>query len=166
MKQAVKYIILVAIAVALTLYLGDGCNESPPIKDSSDSIKTVIKTLVFKKDSLQGIASKKDSVRTKEVVKWRELKRYIYIHDTIPCDSLLPIVINTCDSVISADSSLIVTLKNVIRNDSSIISNQAKIIVSDSTQIAVLNKEIKKHKRHKVGLLAALAVMLGIAVAK
>lgn len=140
--------------------------DQPQTHDITDSLKNVIRGQIKAQDSLKVIASGKDSVRVEYVLKWRKLKETVYDTIQAPCDSILPIVINTCDSVIYADSSLIASLKDIILTDSLIIGNQALVIKTDSSTIVGLNKEIKKHKRHKKLLIGALVVTTILAIVK
>lgn len=169
MKLSPINVLVLAICLLAVLFIGTkGCSgdNQPPIRDVTDSLKTVIKAQIKAQDSLKILAGRKDSVRVETIVKWRKLKEYVYVHDSIPCDSLLPIVINTCDSVIAADSAVISSLKKVIVADSLIIDSQAKVIVNDSLVIVGLNKDIKKHKRQKRWLSAALVVTTILAIVK
>jgi len=170
MTNIIKYLSVVLIAVLATLYLSKGCNVQPPEKDATDSLKTVINSHIKSQDSLKKLADRKDSVRIEYVLKWRTRTGGLISRiDSIPCDSMKPIIIElvaSCDSIISADSSHIATLKNIISTDSLIISNQFKVIALDSVNIVGLKKELRKQKRHKKWLVAALAVVAGIAVVK
>jgi hypothetical protein len=161
--------VVIFVCLLVVLFIGTkGCEADvqPPIRDITDSLKAVIKAQIKTQDSLKLLAGRKDSVRVETIVKWRKLKEYVYVHDSIPCDSLLPIVINTCDSVIAADSAVISSLKKVIVADSLIIDSQAKLIVNDSLVIVGLNKDIKKHKKQKRWLSAALVVTTILAIVK
>jgi len=169
MKVNLINVFVVGICLLAILFIGTkSCSgdAQPPKRDITDSLKLVIKAQMKAQDSLKILAGRKDSVRVETIVKWRKLKEYVYVHDSIPCDSLLPIVINTCDSVIAADSAVIVSLKKVIVADSLIIDTQAKTIVNDSLVIVGLNKDIKKHKRQKRWLSAALVVTTILAIVK
>jgi len=169
MKVNLINVLVIAVCLLVVLFIGTkGCdgNVQPPIRDVTDSLKTVIKAQIKAQDSLKILAGRKDSVRVETIVKWRKLKEYVYVHDSIPCDSLLPIVITTCDSIVAADSAVISSLKKVIVADSLIIDSQAKVIVNDSLVIVGLNKDIKKHKRQKRWLSAALVVTTILAIVK
>lgn len=115
-------------------------------------------------DSLKKMAQKKDSVRIKIVTQWRKLKGDT-IFRSMPCDTILPILVQTCDSIISADSVLIAGLKSVIKSDSLIIQKQDSVIRLDSLNILALSNEIRKQKRQKrialagVGILGVIAVL-------
>jgi len=161
-----KVIFFAAVLIVACIFLFKGCDDDHVVvatPDKTDSLKKVISEQDKVKDSLLIIAKKKDSIRVEYVTKWRKLKG-----DTafIPCDSILPKIVNLCDSIIYVDSSEIATLKQVIKNDSGIIQNYKKIVVNDSTTIVSLNKEVKKHKRHKKWLTAGIVGMGIIAVLK
>ena len=114
--------------------------------------------LKAKSDSLKPIIIFRDSVRTKTIVKWKEVRRDSFI----PCEEKLIL----CDTVILVDDTLISELKEGRRIDSAIIFNQDKIIRSDSLTIVDLSKSVKKEKRKK-RLMAVLAVIAaGLAVTR
>lgn len=159
-----KVIFFAAVLIVACVFLFKGCDEDRGVvatPDKTDSLKKVIVEQEKVKDSLLVIAKKKDSVRIETIVKYRYLKGRI---DSIPCEELLPKIVNICDSIILVDSSQIATLKQVIKTDSSIIQNYKKIIVNDSTTIVSLNKEVKKQKRQKkiVGGIGAVGWLIAI----
>jgi hypothetical protein len=170
MKGFIQYLVIGVVAVLATLYFSKGCEVHPPAKDSSDSLKTVIKGYIKAQDSLKNLADSKDSVRIEYRTRWRERSGGVISRiDSIPCDSLRPIVVNlvnSCDSVIAADSSQIATLKQVISADSLIILNKDLLISADSVKIAELNKDIKKRKRREKFLVGALVVTTILAIIK
>lgn len=171
MKDFIKYLIVGSVSMVAAFFLFKDCSPQPPDKyDPTDSLKTVIKGHIKAQDSLKKLADRKDSVRIEYRTRWRNTSSgAISRIDSIPCDSLRPLVINlvnSCDSVIAADSSQIATLKDVILADSLIIHNQALVIQADSVNIVALNKEIKKHKRHKKWLIGALTVTTILAIIK
>ena len=156
-----KYISIGIITILSILLLITHCNK-PVIKpvDNTNIYKEAIKKYLSKKDSLDKLSKSQDSVRIEYITKWRT--KIKYIHDSIPCDSALPIIVNHCDSIIYHDSVYINTLKQIIKVDSSIIHNQKFIIFADSVKIDSLNKDIKKHKRHKK-LLTGSLILTGAA---
>lgn len=150
-----KNVFVWALVIAVCVLLFDKCgNEKSVVQiQSSDSLKNVISQQYERRiDSLKAIEHK-DSIRVEYVVKWRKIKQ-----DTefLPCDSILTKIVNLCDSIIYVDSSQIATLKNVISIDDSIIANYKKTTKQDSINIVLLNKEVKKHKKHKKFLFAGL----------
>ena len=167
LKHVLGILTLCGAVVAASLFFkgcgGDIGPEQPSNSAYIDSLKAEIAKMDIEKDSLLVIAKKKDSVRVEYVTKWRKLKG-----DTayLPCDSILPQIVNLCDSIIYVDSSQISTLKKVIKTDSSIISNYKKVVKDDSITIVNLNKEIKKHKKHKRWLGIGLGVAAGVAIIK
>lgn len=171
MKDVIKYLVVGLVFSVIAIVIFKDCQPQPPAKhDPTDSLKAVIKSHIKTQDSLKKLADRKDSVRIEYRTRWRERSGgAISRIDSIPCDSLRPLVINlvnSCDSVIDADSAQIAVLKQVIVADSTIISMQGKVIDADSVQIAVLQKEVKKQKRQKRWLIAALAAVVGIAIVK
>lgn len=168
MTKFVKYFALGLILAAVFFWLGKGCDEPKvPVKDKSDSLRGVIRGLLVIQDSLKDLAQKEDSVRVKYVTKWRGV-RSAATNTTSPppCDSILPIVINTCDSVIAKDSVVIAVLNEIIDADSAIIANKDKLILADSLTIVGLNKDVKRLKRQKRWLIVAIVAITGIAIIK
>lgn len=166
MRNAITTISIIALTLTIFFLFLKGCDNVPEHNipaDKTDSLKKVIREQEKVKDSLLVIAGKKDSVRVEYVTRWKKIKG-----DTafLPCDTILNIVISTCDSIIALDSSLIADLKTVIKVDSGIIADQKKIINSDSLTMIGLNDEIRKHKRHKKWLLGGLIGASAIAIFK
>lgn len=139
-KRDIFYIAI----IILIIIFWKGCGEPKPVtnqtsfdlKHYSDS---VIKGAVEKEREqafLQGIAVMQDSVRVKWKTKWLAAKD---IHDTVPCEEKLPIIIETCDSLNAASDSLIETQKRLISKGKSIISDYKKVRTTDSTNIENLN---------------------------
>ena len=157
-NQLSKYIPYVAILILALCLLFKGCNDTP-IVNNNTTIKTNIKKLTVKKDSVKVEANKTDSIRTKIVIKWRDAK-----HDTIykECKELIVI----CDSIITTDSTQISQLRNVITLSDSIIINQKIIIYNDSVRQISLNKQIRKQRRQKNLALLGLGVLGGMLLVK
>lgn len=147
------FIIAVLIAIIAFLLALRSCESSPStLPVETKELKQSIATNKAKAERLKPIIIIKDSIRTKYVTKWKEVR-----HDSlIPCPEKLAIA----DTVIYRDSSLISSLKLLCKIDSSIIADQSKVIVSDSITIKGLKKEVKKQKRQK-RILAAIAILLG-----
>jgi len=163
-----KYILptLTLLGVIVVTFLifkacGDIAPEQPITPDKTDSLKKVITNQEKVKDSLLILANRKDSVRVEYITKWKKLKG-----DTafLPCDTILNLVISTCDSIIAIDSALIGDLKGVIKVDSGIIANYKKVVVNDSTTIVGLNREINKQKGQKklIGGIGAVGWLIAI----
>lgn len=167
MRKYILHILILLGILAVSLLLFRECKNNVPdlpiTPDKTDSLKKVNQALEHQRDSLAEVAKKKDSIRVEYVTRWRKMKT-----DTayIPCDSILPKIVNLCDSIIYVDSSQIATLKQVISKDDSIIGNYKEIVKNDSTTIAGLNKEIKKHKKHKLWLGAGIIAAGVIAIIK
>jgi len=158
-KQMV--VLMVAILV-VCLLIFDKCNSKPEIVtyNDTDSLKQVIASQSRVKDSLLIAVKKKDTIRISIIKRYTTLK-----HDTVIKQVCAPII-KLCDSIILVDSSEIVDLKNVIKLDSGIIENYKKVAVIDSNTIVKLNKEVKKHKRHKRWLTGGLIGLGVIAILK
>lgn len=154
-------IVVLFLATIVCLLLFDRCkkeNTSISSVEISDSIKQVISAQYEARIDSLTLAGHKDSIRIQYVTKWRKMKQ-----DTafIPCDSILPQIVNLCDSIILVDSSQIATLKNIVALDDSIISNYKKVTKNDSLLIVSQAKDIKKHKRRIIGS-AAIGSLFGI----
>jgi hypothetical protein len=111
-----------------------------------------------KADSVRTIIVYRDSIRTKVVTKWKEI-RY---DSLIPCETKLLI----CDTVIKVDSTLIRELKTTIKIDSCIIEGQDKLIRADSLTIKDLIKTVKKEKRKRRLITVIAIVIAGLGIAK
>lgn len=160
-------IVLIAIIAILLGLLTNTCHSDLPGEDVSrekDSLKNVIAHQKHVADSLKLLADKDDSVRTEYITYWRTKIKTIIQHDSIPCDSVLPIVITVCDSIISKDSIYISDLKKIIKTDSVTIAVQDQMITMDSTSIANLQKEVKKLKRHRRWLLGSTGVLTAVLI--
>lgn len=139
-------------------FLGRSCAPAVTIPNQTDTLKKDVQKALQKRDSVKKEIVYKDSIRIKYVVKWRSAKS---LRDSIPCDSLLPILINTCDSVIVKDSSEIKSMAVALFLDSIIIDAQQKIISVDSVQEIAYKKEIRKHKRQKRLIAIGAGILLG-----
>lgn len=155
--------VITAIAIlCICLFLFDKCGNKPEIVtyNGTDSLKQVIAEQTKIKDSLLIQVKKKDTLRVEVIKRYRTI-----IHDTTLVQICAPII-KACDSIIVVDSSLITDLKNVIKVDSVIIDNYKKVAEKDSTTIVGLNKEVKKHKRHKRWLVGGIIATGVIAILK
>ena len=161
----VKVLLVTAVIILLGLVTKQ-CNNRIPV--TTDLVKNSLKSLIHKQmhvaDSLKKLAVKDDSVRTEYITKWRTKIKTIILHDSIPCDSALPIVISTCDSVIVKDSLYIRDLKHIIQVDSIIINSQAKVMRMDSVKIERLSKDVGRLKKHRRWLLVSTGVLAGVLI--
>lgn len=158
-----KQMVVLAVAILVVcLLIFDKCNSKPEIVtyNGTDSLKQVIAEQTKIKDSLLIQVKKKDTLRVEVIKRYRTI-----IHDTTLVQICAPII-KACDSIIVVDSSLITDLKNVIKVDSVIIGNYKKVAEKDSITIVGLNKEVKKHKRHKRWLTAGLIGLGVVAIIK
>jgi len=162
--KPIYYIIIILLLLLITLRFCDR-QKDINIKQTInvDSVKDIIRHEFDEKESILKLITNNDSVRIKEVVRWKYLKGETKI---LPCDSILPQIVNICDSIIIVDSTEIGNLKHVIKIDSNIIGNYQKIVKSDSMQITGLKKEVKKQKRLKVIFAGAAILFGGIAIFK
>ena len=102
------------------------------------------------------------------VIKYRT--KYRYLRDTLiyelPCDTVLKLIVQTCDSIVVKDSLLISKQSNIILTQDSLISDYKVITHNDTIEINRLGKEVKKQKRQK-WFIAALGVLgLGASVVR
>ena len=159
-------LILIAIIAILIGLLSKSCNGSQFTNKETDKEKDSLKIIISKQtqisDSLKLAANKNDSVRIEYITKWRTQIKTIIEHDSIPCDSVLPMVITTCDSIISKDSIYIADLKKIIKSDSIIIKNQNKVIILDSVTISNLQKDLRKIKRQRKWLIGSTGILAGL----
>ena len=155
LSKYIPYVIILILAISLWF---KGCNNKVALSDNT-TIKTNIKKLTVKKDSVKVEANKTDSIRTKIVIKWRAAK-----HDTVykECKELIII----CDSIISVDSTQISQLRQVITLSDSIIDNQKIIIHNDSIDKIALTKWGKKQRRQKNLAFLGLGVLGGVLLVK
>jgi len=162
LKLSKQMVVLSVAILVVCLLIFDKCNNKPEIVtyNDTDSLKQVIASQSRVKDSLLIAVKKKDTIRISIIKRYTTLK-----HDTIFEQVCAPII-KLCDSIILVDSSEIVDLKNVIKVDSVIISNYKKVAEVDSNKIVSLNKEVRKHKRHKRWLTAGIVGMGIIAILK
>ena len=156
-----KFLFFAAVLIVACLFMFKGCDEDVNyVHDSTDSLKQVIAEQTKIKDSLLVQVKKKDTLRVEVIKRYRTI-----VHDTTLVQICAPII-KACDSIIVVDSSLITDLKNVIKVDSVIIGNHKKASVIDSTTIVSLNKDVKKHKRHKRWLVGGIIATGVIAILK
>jgi hypothetical protein len=158
----VKVILIAAVVIMFGL-LTKQCDDSKPAPGDLfiDSLKTIIKDQMHVADSLKKVAKGHDSVRTEYITYWRTKVKTLVQHDSIPCDSMLTIVVSMCDTLIVRDSVYISDLKKIIVTDSIIIDSQAQVIKLDSTKIADLDRKVVRLKRHRRWLLFGTGILGG-----
>ena len=158
----VKMILIAAVIIMFGL-LTRQCDDSEAVETDhlKDSLKTTIRNQKRISDSLKLVANGNDSVRLEYITKWRTKIKTIIQHDSIPCDSILPMVVSTCDSIISKDSIYIKDLRDIIYTDSIIMDSQAQVIKLDSIKIADLDRKVVRLKRHRRWLLFGTGVLGG-----
>lgn len=139
-------------AIILLLWLGylltllKSC-ESKPI--SSIDLKPELKL----QDSFRTIYKYKDSIQVKEVVKWKKTREKA-LNDTIPTYTEVVHIIHSCDTVLMADSSLIVSLKNLVGIQDIISVKKDSLITQKTDSIKLLSKKLKWSKLKTKGVLA------------
>lgn len=158
----VKMILIAAVIIMFGL-LTRQCDDTEALETDhlKDSLKTTIRNQKRISDSLKLVANSNDSVRLEYITKWRTKIKTIIQHDSIPCDSILPMVVSTCDSIISKDSIYIKDLRDIIYTDSIIMDSQAQVIKLDSIKIADLDRKVVRLKRHRRWLLFGTGVLGG-----
>jgi hypothetical protein len=154
---------LIAAVVIMFGLLTRQCDDSKAVETDhlKDSLKTIIYNQMHLADSLKEVAKGHDSVRLEYITKWRTKIKTIIQHDSIPCDSILPMVVSTCDSIILKDSIYIKDLRDIIYTDSIIMDSQAQVIKLDSIKIADLDRKVVRLKRHRRWLLFGTGVLGG-----
>jgi len=152
-----KFLLIIISLTMLVLLVK--CNRKEPAPVSSEALRNEVFKKLKEKNQIIASLKKKDSVRVEHVVKWNTVK--IWVHDTIheidsTCKNLITTLVSSCDSVIKHDSLVIQEYKNLASQDSLIIETYQLIAYTDSlyieglnSQINGLNKQIRKHKRHK-----------------
>ena len=158
----IKMILIAAVVIMFGL-LTRQCDDTEAVETDhlKDSLKTTIRNQKRISDSLKLVANGNDSVRLEYITKWRTKIKTIIQHDSIPCDSILPMVVSTCDSIISKDSIYIKDLRDIIYTDSIIMDSQAQVIKLDSIKIADLDRKVVRLKRHRRWLLFGTGVLGG-----
>ena len=158
----IKMILIAAVVIMFGL-LTRQCDDTEAVETDhlKDSLKTTIRNQKRISDSLKLVANGTDSVRLEYITKWRTKIKTIIQHDSIPCDSILPMVVSTCDSIISKDSIYIKDLRDIIYTDSIIMDSQAQVIKLDSIKIADLDRKVVRLKRHRRWLLFGTGVLGG-----
>lgn len=122
--------------------------------ESKPVIFTDLKSELKAQDSFRTIIKYKDSVRVKELVKWRNMTR---INDSFPCYSEIKTIIAEADTIIKIDSVEIGNLKTLVSLDSVIQVKLFDRIVSDSVTICKLNRKVKRNR-----VIAKLAFLAGL----
>ena len=145
-----KYSWLIIILL-LALVVFKTCNSEPkPVQGIN--LKPEIKA----QDSFRTIIKYKDSVRIKEVLKWRNMT---HITDSVKCYTEIIPFIAQCDTIILHDSILIGTMDKALDLDSTIQNKLINRISQDSAKIVKLEKKVKRNRN-----LAKLSFFTGTAL--
>lgn len=138
---------LILLTLALIVSLFKKC-ESKPITPIG------LKPEIKRQDSFRTIIKYKDSVRIKELVKWRTIK---HSADSFPCYTEIKYIIAQADTIIKIDSTEISNLKALVSLDSVIQVKLFDRIVSDSVIICQLTRKVKRNRT-----IAKLAFLAGL----
>ncbi len=99
---------------------------------------------IKQQDSFRTIIKHKDSVRVKEVLKWRNMT---HITDSVKCYTEIIPFIAQCDTIILHDSILIGTMDKALDLDSTIQNKLINRISQDSAKIVKLEKKVKRNRK-------------------
>lgn len=143
--------VVALVAIFLLLMNLRGCDPSKP--------KPVVIPEQARTDSFRTVIKYQDSVRVKEVLKWRTMTQ---ITDSVKCYEVLVPFIAQCDTVIKYDSILITSLKGQVSNDSVIIFKQGLMLKADSIHIVKLDKKVKRNRRLALFFGAIVAGGVGV----
>lgn len=163
------YISAVVIILIVVFFLGKGCSQEPIYAKgvNVDSILQDNKNLQRDIQILQSFTEDQDSIRIVYKTKYKYIKDTLKIK--LPCDTVLKLVIQACDSIILHDSLAINGRDSIIGKQGKMIVNYQSIRTSDSTAISSHSKEIKKLKRKVIlwkVISAAEAALLGISIVR
>lgn len=150
------YGILTAL-IFIVFFLGKQCKSPAPEQTNTGALKTKISTQLKQREVQKKEVERRDSIVYKWRDRWHGAKAQI---KAAPCDSILPVIVRVADSVIVADSSLILAQARVIILDDSIINNYKAIILNDSIEAVSLHKEIRRQKRQK-WLIGVASILIG-----
>jgi hypothetical protein len=140
------------LAIAIIICFIPRTCEKEGYGKTPNAIKDTINHVKKQADSNKVVVVYKDSIRTRYVTKWKEIR-----HDSlIPCETKLV----HCDTLLLADSSLIYSLKQAVFLDSIIIGNYQKLSIQDSTKIARLERVVKRRGK----IIKVLSVIAGGAI--
>lgn len=145
-----NYKLLAIILLSTTILILSELRSCSPDPVTPLGFKPEIKL----QDSFRTIIKYKDSVRVKELVKWRNMTR---INDSFPCYSEIKTIIAEADTIIKIDSTEIGNLKALVSLDSVIQVKLFDRIVSDSVIICQLTRKVKRNRT-----IAKLAFIAGL----
>jgi len=125
------------------------CNAPKPdvkvkefdLKHYADSVSNKAHKEEREKAILEGIMN----VREVEVTKWKD-RWHKAKHDTIPCEEKLPLVIETCDSLIASKDSAMISCKRLNTKNDSIIKHRKQIRWADSSNVERLTNKVDSLK--------------------
>lgn len=147
------------IIILLILLLGWAyCSKPKIVYKEPSKVYQTLDTLKKKETIFRDIVKYRDTIIFKDRIKWRNLKA---TYDT----TISHEIISVCDTIIFHDSLAISARDKVIKNDSNIKVVLFKIMEQKNDTIKLLNKEIKRQKWQKRGILALWVVREGLGVA-
>lgn len=148
--------IILLLAIALILSGLRTCEPKPIIHTPID-----LKPELKKQDSFRTVIRYHDSARLTVLKKWKTITN---IKDSVKCYEEIKYVIQACDTVLKADSTLIVALYGQHSNDSVIQFKQGVTIAMQSDSIRYYKKQVRKQKIQKIALIGAWILREGIGV--
>ena len=152
-ERKIDIALFLLIALVVVMFT---CNRTPkPIEPINVPTKT--------QDSFRTIIKYRDSVRIKDVLKWRTLTR---ITDSVPCYTEIVPFIQACDTIIIHDSILISTMDKALDLDSTVQRGLISRIQSDSVKIVKLNRKVKRNRRIALFFGAVVAGGVGLRMGK
>lgn len=156
--QLLKITFVVAALILLIVWLSPGGCSKPIPQSNTSNLKDSINKVNVRRDSVKIVIKEVEKERIKYIVRWRDVK---VNRDSLPCDSLVSVIINVCDTLIQKDSTEINALKKMVELDEFVIKEQRRVIVIDSVVDLKLRKEIRRHKRQKRLIVFGLGGLLG-----
>ena len=152
-ERKIDIALFLLIALVVVMFT---CNRTPkPIEPINVPTKA--------QDSFRVVIKYRDSVRIKDVLKWRTLTR---ITDSVPCYTEIVPFIQACDTIIIHDSILISTMDKALDLDSTVQRGLISRIQSDSVKIVKLNRKVKRNRRIALFFGAVVAGGVGLRMGK
>lgn len=147
--KANKFYLLIGLSLLAVLYIGSCERDSNnfQISDKLGNTKAEIKQKKQEAKEVKKDVLKADTIQKKAVRKWNKVKE-VALKDTIAkCDTIIKILVVTCDSALAAKDSLISELRSLVILDSAIILKQDTLIHAHEKTNSDLTKSVKKEKR-------------------
>ena len=152
-ERKIDIALFLLIALVVVMFT---CNRTPkPIEPINVPTKA--------QDSFRVVIKYRDSVRIKDVLKWRTLT---HITDSTKCFTEIVPFIQACDTIIVHDSILISTMDKALDLDSTVQRGLISRIQSDSVKIVKLNRKVKRNRRIALFFGAVVAGGVGLRMGK